>query len=500
MSRNYDVFVRTNYAAAPIRSFRIMSRVAGGFGGVVFGDSITDVPQLPKVTTVGWERDRAEPSIGRLIFRFEDGSTRFVRSVLLEDVYAARAITFGGVADVPQMKEGEGVGLLGIFDPVEYFDCGETALIHEGRQWKIVMHPALANTDLGWSTLMTDTLPIVRSQFLKLVQENCGPDDLKQAQGLLDAEPGDWKFTDVPLVVEAEGDELVVCREATPDDDYPEDLRRQAWIGVVGFGRGGQAPEFSDRFYRLVPALVRASHDYDRLNNFAKVFALLRWAKAKGAKFDEAPGQPPIVPTPDSVIITEEGIVPAPAFEPRAAYRDLDRKIRNRLDRLVTAAPGLQALEDRFHALPAPLEQRRRDYDEAWTRLRQVWAQAVGRDALLKRSLDGATPEVRDQYSRLKREAQVLEAAYSAAKPDSPEADQIADQLKERRVQLDRFVWSHFAAIRTLDADLRTAWARFLTMNRQWWEAAHGQLAQALPEFQKMQRSGKGLETREFLT
>jgi len=58
----------------------------------------------------------------------------------------------------PAIAEGEGVGLIGSFGEVPYFEIGATRIQHEGIRSRIVMHPAIADLDLGWSLMLADVL------------------------------------------------------------------------------------------------------------------------------------------------------------------------------------------------------------------------------------------------------------------------------------------------------------------------------------------------------
>jgi hypothetical protein len=126
--------------------------------------------------------------------------------------------------------------------------------------------------------------------------------------------------------------------------------------------------DVDDEFYPLVPALLKASPAYDRLNEFAKVLAACRWAKSKGAKWENPVGKVAGTTPFGSVIVTRKSIVPAAEFDPIEGLIELHEKVRWRLSTLRLAQRGnakvkvpqkyLEDLEDSLNNLGNDLEDR----------------------------------------------------------------------------------------------------------------------------------------------
>src|SRR5215216_604728 len=84
--------------------------------------------------------------------------------------------------------------------------------------------------------------------------------------------------------------------------------------------------DFANQFYRLLPILVKASHDDERLNSFAPVLTFCRWAKAQGARFIVAPKVPSRVTTPDAVRIYGGAINAITPFVPLQALEETAKR------------------------------------------------------------------------------------------------------------------------------------------------------------------------------
>jgi len=346
----YAEYMVENYAEPASQSFGAMIGEAEGFGGVVFGNKVYADTRLPAPTQVTFIAADDTPALGRLEVRFKDGSVRNLDLVHLDDAYAAYHIVFSGTGlgsgtVVSPANPGNGIGLVGLADRTDYFDLGPEGIMNDGVRWRVVIHPAIADTNLGWATLMSDSLPIMQAKLLALVKASADSESFEQIQALLQDTPDTWKITDVPLVVKADGTRLFV--EKVPEEGKHEspELRQTAFLGIQGFafnsddGTTDTTADFSDGFYQLEPVLLRASYDYDRLNQFAQVLAVCRWAKSQGATFLGEPPTPPKVPTPASLIITDQGFATAPDFKPEETKRELLERVQQKSKSITESAP-----------------------------------------------------------------------------------------------------------------------------------------------------------------
>ena len=110
-----------------------------------------------------------------------------------------------------------------------------------------------------------------------------------------------FRVTDVPLLLRGDGNSLVVERD-DPDGCWTDPLRRltfiQAEVVIQRFTAKGtpipgvKRPEnYEAEAYKLMAELVPTSAELQRLNNFAAVLGVVRWAKSHEAKF-AAPAKP----------------------------------------------------------------------------------------------------------------------------------------------------------------------------------------------------------------
>ncbi len=390
-SSRYLRLLAKTYRGSAARTFARMSRGVRGFGGIVFGNKVTTGEGIPLgLETISYSPGE-DPTNGVLVFRFADQTVLSSTKVHRQDAYAAHQMIYSGVELNGQLilasqEPDEGIGLVGVDNNVPYIDPGPDLIIG-GSRFRVVLHPALLNLDLGWSALMVDVLPIQPTHILRQIERDTYllTDDQRDAARLhlrrlfesMDTRGalGTWKIVDVPMTVirRGDGDGLAVIRSADQQNDWPVGLRRSSFIEMhvivvtdveefnlarlLGTENGLDEltsfdATFSDAFYRSVPMLVRASYDYKRVNDFARVLALFRWAKTKNAKFEgDPPPQPLHVETPDAIVITTDAISPVEHASLREAVRfDLSRVLLriNEIEtqpRLVEVFDKLQNLE-----------------------------------------------------------------------------------------------------------------------------------------------------------
>jgi hypothetical protein len=415
VARSYNGFRVANYGAAEARFARVVAS-AKGFGGVVFGNVVRGptTTQPSRVTWIPDDRGNDENVTGRLVFSFTDGVERIMAPVLLEDVFAARAIAFGGVANVPAAGAGEGIGLVGLQDPLVVFDVSDSGRTNLRRRFHVVLHPALADVQLGWSAIYADALPIASELLVQLLREAKAPDaaDLLDEYYAFGADVSTWKFTDTPLVV---------CFNALTLELRPQCTasRLQPAITVRGFSDGDEpAAEFEKAFETIMPVLTRSATAYARLDRFARTLAALRWAKQAGAVFVGSVSEPQQYLVPGSLMVTTHGITPADAFNEEDELATLEEKYRVHLQTLAAGDSNLRAATA---TLLATLGQRDGARSAVWNGIRrfEAFVDSVGRpEPLIAVRLAGATMAMRQEYSQAESAVRRLREAIDTTESE----------------------------------------------------------------------------------
>jgi len=323
---------------------------AGGLGGVVFGNSVSSMPVIGKPIAIQWipsGNDSTSPDIpGRVMILFQVGRdgrriviARSYGPVRLEDAYAAYKIAFSenGMAN---WSQGNAVGLFGLADRTETFDCNQSEIENKGVRWRVIMHPALTNLKLGWSAMMVDSLPIARETFAAQLTANADSQQRERIDHWMSSIPGTWKFYDAPLEIRAAGGRIVL----SPSDDRSVRARR-SYLRVKGFlaDLGPlQAASFQQGFVELLPTILEASEDYARLNNFAAVLALFRWAAKNQATFAGAIPRPAEYPTAASLVIQQDDqFRAADEFTPDKVRSGLRAEVQRCLQTVTAEFPPL---------------------------------------------------------------------------------------------------------------------------------------------------------------
>src|SRR5205823_6626407 len=102
-------------------------RFRGGFGGVVFGNTVTARAALPRLAAMTWMPAPDHSNTGSLQFQFRDASIREYGPIFSEDAYAAYAIAFGG-----SLTDGDGVGLVGVQNEAIQYEVGKAGVEPKG--------------------------------------------------------------------------------------------------------------------------------------------------------------------------------------------------------------------------------------------------------------------------------------------------------------------------------------------------------------------------------
>jgi len=343
-----------------------------GLGGVMFGNEVTSRNDL--VPLVMRYAPGAQSSSGSLIVELSDGSIVTHSNVSAHVALVAYRLTFAAGNTV---SDGDAFGLAGITDRTPAVTCdNSTYRFSTGTRFNVALAPALVGTDLGWSAVAVDALP-VRDQYLLSMGRRIGVEveaalgalfRLEAPAGFIDT--GTWKVVDVATMVIREGDRLIVERAPDAAAPRPVGLRRSAFIEMrrfirpsdrtasTGAATGGDDPyhpEFARRFYGLVPVLTQASGDYAQMNDLARVLALVRWARFKGARFPIAPAAPAAVATPDAILITSSGITAVKEFDPDAAIDAAEARLTACMEDLEDSDPAVRQFAGRaYEALLDP--------------------------------------------------------------------------------------------------------------------------------------------------
>jgi hypothetical protein len=353
--------VSENYSTAESMSFGVMAEVVEGFGGIVFGNTVSADSSLPKIVAISFE----EPNTGdrgSLVYHFENHDPVRYRNVRIEDAYAAYHVVYQTFNGVPPFQPDRGIGLVSLDENTPSIACdGKARTANESTRFNIVLHPALANLDLGWAAVMVDTLPIEP----ELISERLTRSGLEDEQVLaienlfLSMQTRsfvhNWKVVDVPLSIGIDQGSLVVSNSAV-DSSIPVGLRRTAFIEMRPMLRKGFNSQFARDFYQDVPMLTKGSHDYERLNTFAAVLAIVRLAKIEQATFTTAPMAPAKVPTPDAIQLTDKGIGPIASFNPVSALRAEASKVQTCMQVALRSSPELQQKVDELETLEDALD------------------------------------------------------------------------------------------------------------------------------------------------
>ncbi len=272
-------------------SFAKMSKSPRGFGGVVFGNELTDAVE-PSLLRAVWARNEVEPGsrpTGRFDLVFDDGVVGY-SSILPEDlVHAAYVLVYRGFGDdfPPLDARSEGVGLAGL-------DTNYGDTIGDTVARRFVVHPALDGLPAGYAAVEADALSfMVDPSFIVERMRQAGASEAEQtaASSWVGSNRGFFKITDAPLRIERRDDGYVdVLRSATGRHD--ESVRAVALLTTQTFSRDGEPQdEFVTPFYDAVTGLVAAFPAFKDLNNFAEAVAVARWTKMEGVSWDSIPAE-----------------------------------------------------------------------------------------------------------------------------------------------------------------------------------------------------------------
>lgn len=258
-------------------SFERMATSVGGFGGVVFGAPL-DISKMQPATKLIWTTDipdtNSSPGWGHFDVILKNGEITATRRFRSDDAYAALHILTGEASTFPplDLDQGEGVGLASVNS-----DQNDNSM---------VVHPALFGLAIGDSAVFADAVGFkMGSNFLayRLAKAGAAEAVIEKALDWRKADKGYYKIVDAPLEIGMRDGLLRVQR--IDEDNYPAALRQVGYLRFQAMSPddGLPQPESATPFYDVLPALIAAFPQFERLNSFAETFAILRWAKISDA-------------------------------------------------------------------------------------------------------------------------------------------------------------------------------------------------------------------------
>ena len=323
---------KKHFSNEKAKSFDKMKKDVNSFGGIVFGNKISTglTLQNKKLKFVKWISNTTEVdslnASGILEFEFSDGSVKIVPSISLEDIYAAYTIIYGDSL-LQAYKLGEGIGLAGADhlitnmsqekeyskrDPkyLKYLNNYYWNSVNDSLQGyeffsyeRCILHPIIANLELGRCLIRCDVW-LRTCDSLKRRLFNQRPTEAQKkvvSAWLTGCESNGWKYTDAALTVNSNRDFLVVTPSSVTNAPSFQDSYLQFSYQT---SKDTIYREFKE-FYTITPLLTKALFDFQRLNNFAKILALVRWSKENNAVFLNKPENPNFVKSPIVLQVSE---------------------------------------------------------------------------------------------------------------------------------------------------------------------------------------------------
>jgi hypothetical protein len=329
---------KDNAEAASLKPAEVRKTV-GNPSGIFFAAEARADNTVPKPATVEYTPGTGAAD-GKLTVTFADDTKRTLAPVHAEDAWVAFEMIYGASA----AKPGDGVPLLVLDGPHSYFEVKDGKLLR-GRRREVTLHPALLDRELALACVRIDGMPRSRQWLLDEIDADpaWGRFDKDEAARRKQAlrQTADWVFdpwtnlarkfgphssvfrvTDVPLLIRG-GDGVLAVERDDPSGRWGEALRRGTFIEAdliiqkySDLGRKAgevkRPTNYQAEAYQLMAELVPTSAELQRLNNFAAVLAVVRWAKAADAKF-AAPPKPKDGPrTPEAVAVYPDKVVPLP--------------------------------------------------------------------------------------------------------------------------------------------------------------------------------------------
>lgn len=308
--------------AAPL-SFKGLRGFRGGFGGVVFGNEVRGDAHLPKLKSLRWvpygdgasRWSRDIEAWGHIEFAFEDGSSGWSSLMPADHARVAYDLLWGN----PEYSPDKGYGMVGFLSGLLRAVPWHGHVLEREKGARFVVNPIVSSSHIVRAAEMLD--------LMGYAPENWGtvlaPDVVAQAYaaGASDAEAnqilewrnlskGDYKFVDVPMTITRSPDGVIkVSRQQVTETPLDSKLLASSFITMQNFDAIGKPlDEDIDIFYRKVPLFISVSDVFDRVNEFAAQFAMLRWAKESSANWEGMRPQNSNLAFPAAVLFGWKGI------------------------------------------------------------------------------------------------------------------------------------------------------------------------------------------------
>lgn len=460
-------------------SFRRLIGRGGGFGGIVFGNSLRH-PDGFRVHHVSWSSAGGDASgrrFGRLTFVADDGRVAFGATLPEDIAYAAVALVLDGVDGIlPPIEMGDaaplaGVAPLSIAWPVFDSNAAQPS-VELGTQFAV--NPALDGLPLGYSAVLADAIPFMTSNILaRLKHAGASKQELDFAREWLDRRDdwGFYKIIDAPLEILVLNDGFVDVR-SVPPTAQPEALRTTSLLTMAILSDESEETEqFGTTFYQAVPALVRAYPPFADLNAFAEAFALVRWAKQDGARWGSRPSKPSRGAALHFVVVIGNTTILASPAHVVPQLESILKQADIHGGKLAIGARAAIATSAELTAL------RRQAIAQALA-ARRVRA-TVPRSDAEREKLDEVADGLLERATTLLDEAQdKLQAALQSG------ADFVKQDMQDRLIALDRQMSEHFEAV----SSLRLDWSKLTSYYGRFQNAPASVKSQARHVMQEIQQ------------
>jgi hypothetical protein len=287
--------VRATSPSASRHAFRSIIRTGRGFGGIVFGNVISSSDtMIAKPLAFTWHKlaqqkyDDGEER-GILIFVLEDGTRAYSPPMFASDLIAAVRAVYGLPDGMEPLSEGQGLGLAGYTGRINAYEIVDGVVSRrDAVAASFLVHPTMARSELGKAAIVVDAMPFLLKDWLKerAQQDDISPEQRQKLKAWLDTEWTTYKFIDVPLEVKIDEQGVI---HTSRSDGLPkgasESLRDSSFVTKVIFSKDdGSVLENSDEiFYPISPEFSVISKQFARINDFAQIFGLVRWAKSMNA-------------------------------------------------------------------------------------------------------------------------------------------------------------------------------------------------------------------------
>ena len=292
-TNRYSQFVKQNYRGG-VPKFSKAVRVRAGFGGVIFGNTVTapglGIPNksvwIPSGNTEGMTMGYLE------ITAVRQGKEQIyqVWDVLREDVYAATAILNDPVF---AYQEGNAIGLFGIENKFFYPDSSV--------RWELVIHPAISHLNLTYALAVSDAMPIAHEQVRqRMIDSEIFEADTDLWDLFTEDQPGTWKISDDTMRIIATNNTLEVIN---PGNKQRPDIL----LTMYGFSGMDSLSYENTPFNNCLPALLYVVPEYQRLNRFARTLALLRWVKRNKGVLPSLDNYDQYIEQPHNVVVKVGG-------------------------------------------------------------------------------------------------------------------------------------------------------------------------------------------------